>query len=55
MVKLVGFPTQPAALVGITCMVEVKTLELAFCITKAGRLSLPAAAKPMAGVVFVQL
>lgn len=54
-VKLVDVPTQPAAVVGVTVIVAVTAVGVVLMAVKLGILPVPAAAKPMLGVLFVQL
>ena len=53
-VKVVGVPGQPFA-TGVTVMVAVTALAPAFVAVNAAILPVPLAAKPMLGVLFVQL
>ena len=54
MVNVVGVPGQPFAM-GVTVMVAVTALAPAFIAVKAAILPEPLAAKPILGVLFVQL
>ena len=54
MVNVVGVPGQPLA-TGVTVMVAVTALAPALMAVKAAILPVPLAAKPMLGVLFVQL
>lgn len=54
-VKVMAVPTHPDALFGVTVMVAVTAVGLLFTATKLGMLPVPEAARPMLGVLFVQL
>jgi hypothetical protein len=54
-VKVFGVPVQPAPLLGVTVIVAVTAFGVLFTATKLGILPVPVAARPMLGVLFVQL
>ena len=57
MVKVIGKPTQKvgAGPVGVTVMMPVSGLSVALVAVKLGKLPVPLAAKPMAGLELVQV
>lgn len=58
MVKISGVPWQvwlPCPVCGVTVIVAKSGLLLVFVFVKTGRLPLPLAAKPIAGLEFIQL
>lgn len=54
-VKVLATPTQPAAEFGVTVIVAVTAVGVLFTATKLGIFPVPEAAKPILGVLFVQL
>ena len=55
MVKLLGVPVHPDALVGVTVMVAVIATEVLLMAVKLAILPVPLAASPIDGVLLVQL
>lgn len=57
MVKVIGKPTQKvgAGPIGVTVMMPVSGLSVALVAVKLGKLPVPLAAKPMAGLELVQV
>ena len=58
MVKVIGVPGQTPPVVdntGVTVMVATCVVGLVFCVTNAAILPVPLAARPILGLLFVQL
>ena len=55
MVKVMGAPVQPVAVVGVTVIVAAVTFVRLLAVVKDGILPVPLAAKPIAGLLFTQV
>ena len=55
MVNVIGVPTQPLPVDGVTVIVAVVAFVKLLAVVKVGILPVPAAANPIAGLLFVQL